>query len=155
MRDFNEAKVNRQASGTSAGGQFANKDHPANDEVLLGGGEEELVTAPPELVDLFSDIMERRQVKVDQSTIKWFADTMYAKLAANEDVQDMFANNSLNQVKTSRYYQQHVFDAIVETAEDAKTMRDETLNEDSLQLIKEESAADLSALRAQTANRPH
>lgn len=35
MRDFNEAKVNRQASGTSAGGQFANKDHPANDDIGL------------------------------------------------------------------------------------------------------------------------
>ena len=43
MSNFNENKVNRQASGTSAGGQFANKDHPANDEVGLGNTEESRV----------------------------------------------------------------------------------------------------------------
>ena len=33
---FDENKINRQSAGTSTGGQFANKDHPANDEVGLG-----------------------------------------------------------------------------------------------------------------------
>lgn len=37
MSTFNESKHNRQAAGTSIGGQFANKDHPANEEVTLGG----------------------------------------------------------------------------------------------------------------------
>lgn len=35
MSNFQEFNVVRQASGTSTGGQFANKDHPANDEVGL------------------------------------------------------------------------------------------------------------------------
>lgn len=40
MSNFDENKINRQASGTSAGGQFANKDHPANDGVGLAGSAE-------------------------------------------------------------------------------------------------------------------
>ena len=35
MNNFDENRINRQASGTSAGGQFANKDHPSNDGVDL------------------------------------------------------------------------------------------------------------------------
>ena len=35
MSTFNENKVKRQEAGTSAGGQFANKDYPANDRVGL------------------------------------------------------------------------------------------------------------------------
>lgn len=36
MSNFDESKIKRQSAGTSQGGQFANKDHPANDEVGLG-----------------------------------------------------------------------------------------------------------------------
>lgn len=42
MSNFDENKINRQASGTSTGGQFANKDHPANDGVDLLGTQAEL-----------------------------------------------------------------------------------------------------------------
>lgn len=41
MSTFNESQHNRQARGTSAGGQFANKARPANDEVGLGSPEEQ------------------------------------------------------------------------------------------------------------------
>jgi hypothetical protein len=41
MSNFDENKISRQASGTSAGGQFANKERPANDSIGLGGAVEE------------------------------------------------------------------------------------------------------------------
>lgn len=37
MSNFDENRVSRRSSGTSAGGQFAHKGHRANDEVGLEG----------------------------------------------------------------------------------------------------------------------